>query len=186
MEKIELNNLSNKEIGYLIGLFYGDGYANYNKKDRHYNVEFYLHSERDKDIEIFLISLLKKLRLIFSVFKDKRFNCNRIRVHSKELYNFINLDKFYENDDFNLGFISGLVDSDGYVNLKKSTIQIINKNVKLLQKCRKILKKLDIDSNLVKKFKYFDDKNQIYYLSISIKFKRLKHISKKAGRLYHS
>mgnify|MGYP002401761942 CR=1 FL=1 len=45
---ISLDNISSKDIGYMIGLFIGDGYKIH--ADRHYQVEYYLNSERDTDI----------------------------------------------------------------------------------------------------------------------------------------
>ena len=71
-----------------MGLFIGDGYRNYNKKDRHYNVEFYLNSSKDLDIQQYLISLLKKAKVYSSVFKDPRCKVNRIRVSSKQFFYF--------------------------------------------------------------------------------------------------
>ncbi len=43
--KISLDKLTDSEKGYLMGFFLGDGYSYYDKKYRHYVVEFYLHSE---------------------------------------------------------------------------------------------------------------------------------------------
>ena len=41
-------NLSEKENGYLFGLFEGDGYKFHDKKGRRYMIDFYLNSVRDK------------------------------------------------------------------------------------------------------------------------------------------
>ena len=43
-------NISKKEWGYLVGLYYGDGYINYHKKSRHYTIEFFLNSKNFKII----------------------------------------------------------------------------------------------------------------------------------------
>ena len=61
--EMEIKKLSKKEWGYLFGLFEGDGYKLYDKKSRHYHVEFYLNSKNDKDIINFLVILLKKIEL---------------------------------------------------------------------------------------------------------------------------
>ena len=45
INKIYPQNLSEKEMGYLIGFYVGDGYS-YFRKDKHYVVEFYLNSMR--------------------------------------------------------------------------------------------------------------------------------------------
>ena len=68
------------EEGYIDGYFQGDGYANYNKKDRHYRTEFFPNSERDKDIRLKLETLLKGMGLKFSGKKDPRSDSWRIRV----------------------------------------------------------------------------------------------------------
>ena len=183
---MNIEKLSEKERGYLLGLFCGDGYAYHNKKDRHYSVDFYLNSKKDKDIHKRLIDLLRKIGLRVFVFKDTRFNCIRTRVHSKQFYHFCIKIYHSKSSNFDIGFMSGLIDSDGYVNFKKSTIQIINTNKKLLDKCREILYKFGIKANIKKRNISLKDKKHSYFLSIPVKFKRLKHFSIKAGRNLHS
>jgi len=58
---MDLGKINEKEKGYLFGLFFGDGYKYYHKKSRHYQVEFYLNSIKDKQIIDYLVFLLKKL-----------------------------------------------------------------------------------------------------------------------------
>jgi len=59
--KIQIEELTKKEQGYLFGLFEGDGYKIYDKKSRHYQIDFYLNSEKDKKLLNFLLGCLKKL-----------------------------------------------------------------------------------------------------------------------------
>jgi len=113
-------------MGYLLGLFAGDGYAYHDKRYRHYTIEFYLHSERNKEIQNFLITILNKLGLSCFVMKDKRYRCNRIKVYSRTLLEYLNSEHKDMTTDVNIGFISGLIDSEGYVNFKKSSISITN------------------------------------------------------------
>jgi hypothetical protein len=174
---------SSKERGYIYGLFEGDGYAYHNKKDRHYSVDFYLNSERDKDIEKFLVNLLKKEGFIVHLFKDKRFNCKRIRVHSKEFFNFINKSEKNIGGDYKMGFVSGLIDSEGSVSSKKSAIVVTNTNLELMNTAKKFLDDLHIPSNLKDKKIGPKEKLPQKVLFISIKFKSVNHLSKKAGRL---
>ena len=56
-----LSNLSDLEKGYLFGLFEGDGYKYHDKKQRHYQVEFYLNSI--KDIEIIKNKIKRKTKM---------------------------------------------------------------------------------------------------------------------------
>ena len=55
-----LENLNEKEKGYLFGLFEGDGYKIHDKKSRYYQIEFYLNSKKDKKIIEFIVKILKK------------------------------------------------------------------------------------------------------------------------------
>ncbi|PIU75686.1 hypothetical protein COS75_02960 [Candidatus Pacearchaeota archaeon CG06_land_8_20_14_3_00_35_12] len=181
MVKININKLSIKEKGYLLGLFAGDGYAHHNKKDRHYTAEFYLNSERDKKTKDFLISLLEKVGLNVFVFKDKRCDCVRIRVHSKEFYFFCLDMKYNENTDFKIGFISGFIDSDGFVNWEKSTINIVNTNLELLKKAQRFLEDVSIKSTLSKRVFSKKDRKVSYIMNIPVRFKSVPHISQKCG-----
>lgn len=171
-----------KEKGYIYGLYEGDGYAYHNKKDRHYSVEFYLDSERNKDIQKFLVSLLKKENFNVHIFKDKRFNCNRIRVHSKQFFEFINKKNRKFSRNFKIGFVSGMIDSEGYVNPNKRMIRVCNTDKELLLLMCKFLRFLGINYSLKKKKRGIKDKIQQYVVSISIRFKKLNHVSQKAGR----
>jgi hypothetical protein len=51
VQRIQPENLSEKEKGYLVGLYLGDGYAVYSKKSRHYDAEFCLNSVKDCDMQ---------------------------------------------------------------------------------------------------------------------------------------
>ena len=172
----EITLPTKKELGYLVGLFAGDGYSIHDKNSRHYTVEFFLNSLRDIDIQTFLLKILSSMNLFPNITKDKRFNCNRIRVYSKLFFNLI-VKKFVYSRDFKLGFVSGLIDSDGYYNKKKSHIEIVNTNKKLLLKAKRFLTSLRIDSTVRKRVKSRKDRLISYRLYISIKFIRLKNVS---------
>lgn len=178
------NNISNKEWGYIFGLLKGDGYLFHDKKGRHYYLEFYLNSLRDKKVIEFIKNLLGKMKLRIQEYKDKRFNCIRIRTYSKDLYGLITKDDFTRDDNFKLGFISGFIDSDGYYSKKNSTLAIINTNLSNLKETKKFLEDLGIKSSLNKKFMSPSCKKQAYNLYISVKFISLQHLSKKIT--YHS
>ena len=80
-----IDALLQKERGYLIGFFLGDGYMNYNKKDRHYRVEFLFNSIRDIEIMNYIEDLLRKSELNPFFVRDKRYNSVSMRVNSKKL-----------------------------------------------------------------------------------------------------
>lgn len=183
--ELNITNLSEKEKGYLFGLFEGDGYKIHDKKSRHYHVEFYLNSLKDKKIIIFLNKLLKKIGLKPNLYQDKRFNCKRVRVYSKNLFNIIKKDINLKKNSksFNLGFVSGLIDSEGHVNKKKSYIMIINTNKKVLEGCEKFLKSIGLSSTVNKRVLSKKDKLTSYRMYISVNFKKSSHLSVKTLRL---
>lgn len=182
---MKIENLTEKEKGYLFGLFEGDGYKIHDKKSRHYHVEFYLNSLNDKAIIEFITKLLKKINLNPNIYQDKRFNCKRIRVYSKELFEIIkkNIDLTNKNKEFMIGFISGLIDSEGYVNKEKSYIMIININKNLLENCGKFLERISIRSTINKRRLYSKDRHSSYRMYVSVNFKNEAHLSIKTKRL---
>lgn len=185
-KEVNIDKLSEGERGYLWGLFEGDGYKTYHKKSRHYIIEFYLNSKKDKLIIKKVFSLLKEIGLNPSQYKDKRFNCIRVKAYSKKLFNLMNkrISLKDKNNDFNLGYVSGIIDSEGYVNQKKHTIEIVNTNKDLLDQCANFLDSINIGYNLSKRSKSIKDKKDSYRMYVSVSFKRLKHLSiKVAGNL---
>ena len=138
VKKLRFEELSDTEKGYLIGFFIGDGYCYYSEKDRHYMVEFHFNSIRDIQISNHVKSILRKLGTKYFDHIDKRFNSLRIRVNSKELFNFVKLKTIEFNKsklvskNYKLGLISGFIDADGYVT--RGTIQLTQKNKKTILK----------------------------------------------------
>jgi len=183
--ELELENLSEKEKGYLFGLFEGDGYKIHDKKSRHYHVEFYLNSLKDKEIIDYLVNLLKKINLNPNLYQDKRYNCKRIRVYSKSFFNIIHKDVSQLNKDknFGLGYVSGLIDSEGHVSKEKSYIMVINTKKEILEKCKNFLNELGINPVVNRRVLSKKDKIFSYRMYISVKFKRLNHLSIKTKRL---
>jgi hypothetical protein len=182
-EIIKIREIKKKEFGYLKGFFIGDGYKYHDKRWRKYYIEFYVNSKRDKAILHLLLSIFRKTKLNSQLYKDKRFNCIRLRIVNKEFY------KFFEKDFKKmsickgevLGFISGMVDAEGYVNNQKSFIQVVNTNLQVLKFIRKELYKKGITSSINDKWVSYKMKKRSYVLYISVKFKRLSHLSIKAG-----
>lgn len=182
---MDFDKLSEKEKGYLFGIFEGDGYKIYHKKSRHYHVEFYLNSVNDIKIIDFLVNLLRKIDLNPNIYQDKRCNCKRIRVYSKELFE--NICKGTSLNDktknFSLGFVSGLIDSEGHVNKNKSMIMIVNTDKSLLEKCKDFLENIGISSKISERKLYNKDKKISYRMYLSVKFKSTPHLSIKTQLL---
>lgn len=182
---IGMDNLTEKEKGYFFGLFEGDGYKYYAKKTRQYKIEFYLNSERDKDIIEFLVKLLEKIGFKPNLYQDKRYKCKRIRVYSKKLFEIMdkNIDHTNKSREFKIGFVSGIIDSEGHVNSKKSYIMIVNTNKDLLDKCKEFLKEININSSISKRLPSKKDKLDSYRMYVSVNFRNIPHLSTKTDRL---
>jgi len=177
--------LTEKEKGYLFGLFEGDGYKIYDKNSRHYQVEFYFNSIKDKKIIGKVVELLKKTETRPSLYKDRRFNCVRIRVYPRFLFEILDKDISFNNKniDFKLGFVSGMIDSGGYVNASKYMIMVVSTNLKVLKLCKKFLKLMDVSCSISERKMSSKDKLKSYGMYVSVSFKRLNHLSIKANKL---
>jgi len=131
MTQLKLDALSEEERGYLVGMFVGDGTHIIRMDQGIYITKFSLDKERDKDIAKYLQGLFVKA--------DKRIrqlierNSITLRLFSKKFVEFlakyvrrteqintrrkkkllVNYEKW--SKAFKLGFISGLIDSDGHV-----------------------------------------------------------------------
>jgi len=183
IKKLKLDKLSQKELGYLVGLFDGDGHLD--NSCRHYDVEFHLNSLKDQDIVYQLLIILKKIELNPRIIKDKRFNCLKVEVSCKLFFQkILKLSANNPKDgDFELGYISGIIDSEGYVNRIKRYIQITNTNGKLVKKVQTYLRAFGIESKITKKCKCVKDKLQRYSLYVPIKFLKTKNNSMKIKRM---
>lgn len=148
-------------------------------------MEFYLNSVNDKKIIEFLVSILKKAGYNIHNYKDKRFNCLRLRVVNKEFFGLFDKDinRLNLKKEEILGFISGVIDAEGYVNKEKNFIEVVNTNFKLIKLLNKELNSLGINSSIRRKSISIKDRLPSYNLFISVNFKRLKHLSIKAGKL---
>jgi len=184
-------SLSKQELGYLVGFFLGDGYANYNKKNRHYNTEFYFNSLRDIQSMEFIKTLLGKFGLNVCKQKDKRYNCIRLKVSSKEFMRFIlfKKDELFDesktnglDEEYKLGVISGFIDAEGYVN--NGEIQLTQKDKRMLIMIKELCKDLSITTRKFYSTKNYKTDNLIWRLRISTKFKYMPHNSYKVKRVY--
>lgn len=185
--EINLENLSQKETGYLAGFFIGDGYANYSKKDRHYHVEFHFNSIRDAPAVHYVSNLLKTVGLKCFLYKDKRYNAIRVRVNSRNLMYFIQkeIDGLMNaklNKEYALGLISGFIDAEGYVG--NGEILLTQKDKETLKLFKKICESLSVPT---KKFWFSDNyksKTGVWRLRLSTKFKNIPHNSLKVKEIY--
>jgi hypothetical protein len=181
MKIINFENLNQREKGYLMGLFSGDGYSYHDIKWRHFTIEFFLHSKRDNRIKEYLIVLLKKLNLNPIIYKDKRCKCNRIRIYSKQFFEFINHDFNRVDKEFEIGFVSGIIDAEGNVNSKKSFIKVVNTDKELITKTERYLRDLGVKSTLSVRKYLNKDWSDLHSLNISNAFINIKNNSLKVN-----
>ncbi len=184
-KKIFPERLTNKELGYLIGLFIGDGYSNYNKKDRHYRVDYYLDAKRDNLIKEYLQRLLLKMGL--NPYTCSCRGSTRISSNSKRFMELVNEEKDrIENTDvtdreYVLGALSGFIDSDGYVG--NGDIVIVQNDKKILEIFKHFSEDiLDIPTRLWKRHMNFKGSFLRWNLRITMGFRTLPHNSSKVNR----
>lgn len=131
MTYINLNALSEKEQGYLVGMFVGDGNLVLKRKRGMYLTKFALDAERDQDIADYMSSVFKKAGKKITRYVER--SSLTFKVYSKEFVEFLLRHVIYaEQRDsrrklkilinpekwtmaFEFGFVSGLIDSDGHV-----------------------------------------------------------------------
>lgn len=131
MTRINLATLSEKEIGYLVGMFVGDGTHIIKTSRGIYITKFSLDKGRDEDVADYIRGLFIKAGKRIGQRTDR--NSITLRLFSKEFVDFLaKYVKRVEQDNtrrkkkllrgyeqwsraFKLGFISGLTDSDGHV-----------------------------------------------------------------------
>lgn len=144
--QLELKKASEIEIGYILGLFFGDGHFDIRKNNYSYRIVFSFDLRRDKKI-------VKKLIQIFKTMKGKPYivtfssrNTVRVICISKKLFLFLknflvykklqrgkaiinkkfylkNIDNW--NKDRIRGFIAGIIDSDGHIGRTKYNSEFI-------------------------------------------------------------
>lgn len=178
------NNISDKEQGYLVGLFIGDGYSLY-EPNRHYRVEFCLNGEADIEIVEYLKELLNRLTINYCTVLDKRSKGIRIVISSsKIMYEYLRqkVKDFHNgssfNRDFRLGLISGFIDAEGYVVGYKRLISLCQKDGSILNQINKYIALENIKTLPVKEYDNGPGL-KIWRMNITVKFKTLPHISQK-------
>lgn len=129
--KLNIKVLSLKEQGYILGMFVGDGNIIMKRSKGQYGLKFALDCNKDQDIAQYLCLLFMKAGKKI----EKRIEGNTLylRTFSKKLVKFVstyvsiakqpksrrNIKLLINSEswasDFKIGFISGLLDSDGHV-----------------------------------------------------------------------
>jgi intein-encoded DNA endonuclease-like protein len=149
--RIDLTSLTEKEQGYLVGFYIGDGNIFVDEKQGIYRMRYFL-SLHEHNVLATLSKILSKIfkRLREYPGKDNTFI---VEVHSKQFLDFIkniaNKDGLYQSDkpvDFLKGLLEGLIDSDGHV--QRNYTEITTMNAKLKENILHITQKFGIKSNI--------------------------------------
>ena len=148
MGRFDVEQISEWQKGYLVGFFVGDGCLNFRSKYYSYITKFALNASSERAIANFLVSILLRAHTKPRVtIKGNRLD---IRISSKGLYLFLKMHAGYESEDgklrkrllsndiwteeFMLGILAGLIDSDGCVayDKKKYLRAVISTRSKVL------------------------------------------------------
>jgi len=183
VKQVKIEKLSNWDKGYLVGFFVGDGHLDFRKNNYSYRVVFSLNKKKDRPIAERLTKIIIKAR--GNPYKIEFKSLLRIICISKVLFNFLRQFVIYkriqkgkkminkkvgikniakEGREFNFGFISGLIDSDGCVGPDRTSIRILICSYfeSIIQETHKILKNLGLISYI-----QFDNKRNCWILRIS-------------------
>ena len=153
MRHLRLSALSEREKGYVVGFFIGDGNLFISKRRGVYRVRFLL-GVNEKQVQAKLREILSKLLGSFREYTD-RSTTLCFEVHSKEFVNYLKKTAAKDgsgiNEDlcdleFLRGLVEGLVDSDG--NVKRNYAEITTANEHLKEKILRVLNRLGIKTNL--------------------------------------
>lgn len=148
--KVELNKLTKKELGYLLGFYVGDGNIFIKENIGVYRLRIYTYY-KEKDVQKKVIDIISKIINNVRSYDDKD-NTYTIEVHSKDLIykikklankkGLVNL----KNKNITCGFIEGLIDSDGYV--KRNYVEITTSVKELMENITNILNQLKLKFNI--------------------------------------
>ncbi len=177
--QIQINNNNDILIGEFIGLYAGDGYY---YKTKNYIHRIYLCFNKEKE-SIYVDDLIKNnLFILFNKTPYKIVRENRLIIY----YNSINIKKLIDtylewdtnqrktytirlkkkinNLEFNIGFLRGCLDSDGYVNQFKIIFSSVSKI--LIQDIANILSNLEIKHSIYKYKEKRTNRKDIYHIYI--------------------
>lgn len=179
--KINVSDL--EKIGELIGIFTGDGYFFFDKKDYRYYT-FFFFSKKEKE---YVNKFCNLLRLIINRYiywyEYKNVNKIFIRVTSKKLNELIRKYVIWDEKQkrsytihlknidvlpgvFLIGFLRGLFDSDGYTYKDKREVNFVTISSMLAHQVSEILDILKIQSNI---YVYRDrrgNRKKVYYVKV--------------------
>lgn len=165
-KKVEFKFKNNEELGEFLGIFAGDG-SFYRGEKHHYNIRIYTGYYEKGYIEYLKKVLVKWFCKKPHVYKHKYMNkisALRFSYDSKEIYLLLKEYLFWEgkktytiklknfdinSKDLNLGFLRGLIDTDGNYYAPKRRLSFSTVSKELSQQVQNIMvKNLNVIPNL--------------------------------------
>jgi len=171
--EILIHNLSDTQVGELIGAFAGDGsyyhqnYSPIKKNSTQHRIRYHLSFRDDWNYTRYLFSLLKKINLNPFLIKDEANGRLDISLSSKQFIEFIKCYLIWNDkktlsiclkkelgdygENFLRGFARGLMDTDGYVEISNVSCACISE--KLINNLTQIFDRLKIKYKLTTKIR---------------------------------
>jgi hypothetical protein len=134
--RIDFSVFTERELGYIVGFFAGDGSRIAEKRSGHYGAKFCFDAKRDVEVASFLRGLFEKSGKPAALYREDTWLV--MKVYSKRLldflYRFVRYAKYEGRTckvlvdvvswsrDFMLGFVGGLIDADGHIHQNKRKI----------------------------------------------------------------
>ena len=177
------NEFLREELGEIMGAFAGDGNFSFYRKSYHYKITFFLSNYEEE----YAKRMAKLILLVFNkkpyIWKSKKSNCILVCVYGKAIYKILNKYLTWSKDKtfsvrlrnmntldnlFLKGFLNGLVNTDGCVNIPKKRIMFASISKVLRQQASNILDMLGISHcNYIVKGK--NNRRELYCFEIGSK-----------------
>ena len=182
--KLNIKPAFTRKEGEIAGIFAGDGSLYFEPKSYHYTVNIHF-GKRNKEYALYVKNL-------YETFFNKKFRLEksnpttiRITTYSKEIYNFfknyldynpkikhstvkLKTNKFPLN--FKIGFLKGLVDTDGCIWVskeeKRCKITFCTTSEQLAYQVKDILSELNIKAGLSIQVRKYRNEKPVYYTNI--------------------
>ena len=179
--KIKLNQRFTEKEGEIVGIFAGDGSQYFDPKGYHYQVNIHFGS-KNKDYVFYVKNLFEDyFNHKFNFFEDKKRHTIRLRINSKKVFNYfkhyldynsktkhstVKLKSLNLPKEFIIGFLRGLIDTDGSVLYNKYengiNVSFCTTSLELINQVKQVFDEYNFKySYFVRKHKSYKDLHNI-------------------------